>query len=155
ASGRPGVEADRLLPPSRTLTIKDGASRAVIDTPFSRFAEAIRSIKLTADMNGGSEAVKVVGLTSALPGEGKSTIATTMALLFAQGGARTILVDCDLRNPSLSRTLTPDASVGLIEVIAKTVPLEQAIWTEPTTGMVFLPTTTRFRLSNTSQILGG
>jgi polysaccharide biosynthesis transport protein len=156
----PAQNAGRLLPiqnsgHSKLISIDARASRVVIDAPFSRFAEALRSIKLAADLNGGTKANRVIGLTSCLPGEGKSTISTAMATLIAQGGARTILLDCDLRNPTLSGLLTPDASAGLVEVLSKRVPLEEAICTEPTTGMSFLPTVARFRLSNTSQILGG
>ena len=55
-------------------------------------------------------------------------------------GARVILVDCDLRNPSLSRALAPDARVGFLDVVAGKAPLADAVWTDPTTNMAFLPT---------------
>ena len=85
---------------------------AVINSPFSRFAEAIRSIKLAIDLNNGCvNGKQVIGFTSSLPNEGKSTIAASLALLVAQAGARVILVDCDLRNPSLSRKLAPGAEL--------------------------------------------
>ena len=59
---------------------------AVLNSPFSRFAEAIRSIKLAVDLNNGAaNSNKVIGFTSSLPQEGKSTIAASLALLMAAG----------------------------------------------------------------------
>jgi succinoglycan biosynthesis transport protein ExoP len=140
---------------SRTIRRKPSTSRTVIDAPFSRFAEAIRSIKLAADLNGGSNSTKVIGLTSCLPAEGKSTVATALAEQIAQVGARAILVDCDLRTASLSRFLAPTAAAGIIEVISGNKRLEEIIWNDPTTHMDFLPTVADSRLANTSQVLAG
>ena len=53
-----------------------------------------------------------------MPGEGKSTIAVNLANLFAAGGRSTLLIDGDMRNPQLSRLLSPDAKSGLVELIA-------------------------------------
>ena len=80
--------------------------RTVINSPLSSFAEAIRSIKLTIDLHMDARPCKVIGFTSTLPNEGKSTIAAALAHLIAQVGGRVLLVDCDLRNPTLSRMLS-------------------------------------------------
>jgi succinoglycan biosynthesis transport protein ExoP len=109
----------------------------VVDAPFSRFTESIRSIKSAVDLSAGN---KIIGLTSSFSEEGKSTIAAALALLAARAGTRTILVDCDLRNPVLSRTLAPGAERGILDVISGKTALEDAIWSEPTTGMAVLPT---------------
>jgi len=99
----------------RTLSRGPDIYWAVLNSPFSRFAEAMRSIKLAVDLNSGFvNSKKVIGFTSSLPQEGKSTIVASLALLMAQAGARVILVDCDLRNPSLSRRLAPNADHGII-----------------------------------------
>ena len=95
----------------------------------------------------------VIGITSALPREGKSTIAAALAMLSAHTGARVIVVDCDLRNPSLSRTLTPDALAGMIEVIAGEKTLEDVIWKDPRTGLSVLPSVSKRPLIHTSEIL--
>jgi succinoglycan biosynthesis transport protein ExoP len=114
--------------------------RAMIDSPSCPYAEAIRSIKLTVDLNNSNQAnAKIIGLTSCLPSEGKSSVAAAMASLIAQGGARVILMDCDLRNPSLSRALAPDASFGFLDVVAGTAEFEEAVWNDSTTNMAFLP----------------
>jgi succinoglycan biosynthesis transport protein ExoP len=68
--------------------------------------------------------------------------------------ARTILIDCDLRNPSLSRALAPSAKSGLLEVIAGKASLEEVIWSEPSISMAFLPVVMKFRLAHSNEILG-
>jgi polysaccharide biosynthesis transport protein len=136
----------------RTIARDSDVIWAVLDSPFSRFAEAIRGIKLTVDLNG-EEANKVIGVTSSIPNEGKSSIAASLALLMAQVGARAILVDCDLRNPTLSRKLAPNADRGLLDVIVGTTPLEDAIWRDASTNLAFLPAGVKNRLANSSEIL--
>src|SRR5262249_18014948 len=77
---------------SRTTTrTADDLLWYVVDKPFSPFAEAVRSIKMAADLNGANKSNKVIGITSALPHEGKSTVAGSLAQLIAHTGARTIL----------------------------------------------------------------
>ena len=139
---------------SRRKIVRDDHSIwAVVDAPLSRYTEAIRSIKLANDLSAMVKTSRIVGLTSALPNEGKSTIAFSLAQLMSQVGARTILVDCDLRNPSLSRTLAPRAKIGLIDVIAEKAELEEAILHEPSTNLVFLPGVVKHRLVHSIEIL--
>jgi len=113
--------------------------RTIVNSPSSRYADAIRSIKLTVDKNGEAKYSKVIGFTSCLPSEGKSTLAAAAAALIAQSGARVVLVDCDLRRPALSRALAPNASTGFIDVVAGNLELEEAVWNDPTIDMAFLP----------------
>ena len=96
---------------------------------------------------------KVIGITSSLPNEGKSTIAAALAQLSAHSGARVIMVDCDLRNPSLSQELVPNATAGLIDVVTQSASLEEVIWTDPSTKLSFLPVVAKSRLTHTSEIL--
>jgi exopolysaccharide transport family protein len=112
----------------------------VVDSPFSIFAESIRSIKLaTHYYRTGTGPNRVIGFTSALPNEGKSTIAAAVAQLTAKAGGRVIIVDCDLRIPSLSRSLAPNAKIGIGDVISGARSLEEAVWKDPATNLFFLP----------------
>jgi succinoglycan biosynthesis transport protein ExoP len=124
----------------------------VVDSPFSRSAESIRAIKVAADLSAGDKATKVVGVTSALPNEGKSTIAACLAEVMAQGGSRVILVDADLRNPSLTRRLAPQADAGLLEFLAGSAALADIVWTDPSTGLKFIPTVLKDQISRTHEI---
>ena len=96
---------------TRTLVRGDrGISWTAIDHPMSRFSEGVRSIKLAIDLENRSRSSKVIGLTSATPNEGKSTVALALGQLIARNGASVIVVDCDLRNPSLTRSVAPERS---------------------------------------------
>jgi polysaccharide biosynthesis transport protein len=150
-----GRGRDLIANPRSQIITAQGSNlfRLVSDEPFSQFAEAIRAIKLAADVRGAGQAAKIIGLTSSVPREGKSTIAAALAGQIAQVGCRVILVDCDLRNPALSRSLAPDASVGILEVISGRQSLDAAICKDPVTGMAFLPTANAFGVPNTDQIL--
>jgi polysaccharide biosynthesis transport protein len=106
--------------------------------PTSRFAEAVRAVKFAIDLRV-AEKSKIVGFTSTLPSEGKSTVSLNTSLLIAKTGARVILVDGDLRNPTLSRELTPHAETGFVDVISGNSSLEEVIWKDPSTGLTFVP----------------
>ena len=92
-------------------------------------------------------------MTSSLASEGKSSIAAAMATLMARSGARVILVDADVRNPTLSRTLAPDARVGLLDVMAGAAPLADAIWTDAASNLAVLPTVPNAALPHATEML--
>ncbi len=138
---------------SRIIARNGSTLWATVDAPLSRYTEAIREIKLANDLTEAGKANRVVGITSSLPNEGKSTIAFSLAHLMSQVGARTILVDCDLRNPSLSGQLAPRAKTGLIDVIAGKVELDDVTWSDRATNMTFLPVGAKPRLAHSSEIL--
>jgi polysaccharide biosynthesis transport protein len=126
----------------------------ILDAPFSRSAEAIRAIKVAADLYGAKKTCKVLGITSALPNEGKSTIAAALGALVAQGGAKVLLIDADLRNPSLSRRLAPNAGQGLLEVLSGAADIADVACTDQGSNLKFIPTVTRSRIAHTADILG-
>jgi succinoglycan biosynthesis transport protein ExoP len=132
---------------------QSGVLFGVVGSPFSRFAEAFRTIKVAIDVFSLAKANKIVGVTSTLPTEGKSTIAANLARLIAHAGGSAILLDCDLRNPSLTRALAPEAESGLLEVVSGKKPLADVLWTDGATSLVFLPMVTKSRLSHTNEIL--
>jgi succinoglycan biosynthesis transport protein ExoP len=125
----------------------------VVNAPFSRFAEAMRSIKVAADLNGLRRTNKIIGVTSTLPNEGKSTIATSFAQVVAHAGAKTILLDCDLRNPFLTKTLAPKAASGLIDVLVAKQRVSDVVWIDKSTNLSFLPAVMPTRVAHTSEIL--
>ena len=140
--------------PSRVIQWGRDVFWAAVSEPASRYAEEIRSIKFALDMASAANGRrKIVGLTSGLPNEGKSSIAAALGLLTAQVGARVIVLDLDLRNPSLSRVLAPDAEFGLVDVLLGRSALDKAIWIEPTSNMAFLPVSRKSHLLHTTEIL--
>jgi polysaccharide biosynthesis transport protein len=129
----------------------------IIHSPLSKFAEAVRSIKLAIDLHFSTPGCKVVGITSTVPNEGKSTMAVALAQLIAQGQKRVLLVDCDLRNPSLSRTLAPLArtTIGIAEIISGRSSVKEAILEEPKSKIALLLAGKEIPLFLSSEILGG
>jgi succinoglycan biosynthesis transport protein ExoP len=132
---------------------RTGVLSGVIGTPFSRFAEAFRTIKVSIDLVSLAKPSKVIGITSTHPGEGKSTIAANLARLISHAGGNAILLDCDLRNPSLTRALAATAEIGLLDVVSGKRPLRDVIWTDPATSLAFVPMVAKTRLSHTNEIL--
>lgn len=139
---------------SRRLSTASASYWTVSNMPLSRFAESIRAIKLGIELRPTQALNKVIGITSSLPNEGKSTIAASLAQLIAQSGKSVILIDCDLRNPTLSTALAPNAKIGLLDVISGVHSIEETVWNEPKTNLVFLPAVKRLPLLHSSEILG-
>jgi succinoglycan biosynthesis transport protein ExoP len=137
----------------QTIVAVPGLYSAIVDAPFSAFTEAIRAIKVSIDLSPTVTGARIIGFTSSVPNEGKSSIAVAVARLAAQTGLRTLLVDCDLRNPTLSRLLSPRAVCGIQEVARGQASLDTAIWVDQTTGMRFLPAALKGRMAHSSEIL--
>jgi succinoglycan biosynthesis transport protein ExoP len=125
----------------------------VVNLPFSRFTEAMRSIKIAIDLKEVHKSNKVIAFTSTLPNEGKSVIAASLAQLITHAGTSAILVDCDLRNPSLTHLLTPDATKGFLDLINGDARLEDVVLVDPATGLEFLPQATKTRFAHTDEVL--
>jgi succinoglycan biosynthesis transport protein ExoP len=153
SKARPASKKDSSAADRRQILHEPGILSAVSEAPLSRFSEAIRSIKVGADIHRAAKANRVIGITSALANEGKSTVGYSLAQLVAQGKARTILVDCDLRNPSLSRRIAPKARAGILEVLSGKAKFDETIWTDPETKLDFLPATMKGRFSDTHEVL--
>ena len=128
-------------------------SWTVVDYPLSRFSESVRSIKLAIDLDSRHGSGKIIGFTSAIPDEGKSTVALAVGQLIARNRARVIVVDCDLRNPSLTRAITPDATSGIVELSFREVSFDEVIWKDPSTRMEFMPAVPHPGPPNSSTIL--
>lgn len=85
--------------------------------PRSPIAEAYRQLRTNIQFSSLDRPIKTLLITSTHPEEGKSTILANLATTFAQTGSRTILVDCDLRRPSLHRIFGVRNGAGLTSVI--------------------------------------
>jgi exopolysaccharide transport family protein len=133
-------------------TQDSNAFRLISDVaPFSATAEALRYIKVAIDLHptGG----KVIGIISALPGEGKTTIATGFAAFVAKSGSRTLLIDADLRNPSMTRALGYANTPGLLKMVADKSDFCDFVVTDTKFKFDFLPSSTQIKPSNSSDIL--
>lgn len=130
-----GVPLGKILP--RQLV--DSPDLVVRRSANSVAAEKFRRLKtiLENDVNG---APQVIVVTSATPREGKSFVAINVALSFASDQkGQTLLLDADLRRPSVDRWLSPAPSLGLTEVLAGQADLDHAIISVKDTSLQILP----------------
>jgi succinoglycan biosynthesis transport protein ExoP len=111
---------------------------AVIRHPMSRYTEAYRTLGASLLYQGGAHK-KVIGITSALPREGKTTTSVCLARVLAMGGQRVMLLDSDLRRRSVTEALAPEAVVGLIEYLDGRASFEDTVIGDEATGMHFIP----------------
>jgi capsular exopolysaccharide synthesis family protein len=141
-------------PRSRNIVRTESPIWTITDAPQSRFTESFLEIKLAIDsMNRSGKRNQVIGITSTQPDEGKSTVAAALALLMAHIGARVILVDCNLRNRSLSAALAPAAEFGVLDVMSGAASVCEITWTESTTQLAFLPAGNNSRPIYASEVL--
>lgn len=92
------------------------------------FREACRSLRTNIELSSLDRPVKTLLICSGTPGEGKSTVARSLALVYAEAGLRAALVEADVRRPTLSKALDIEADVGLTEVIAGQIDLDDALY---------------------------
>ncbi|MBD5786518.1 polysaccharide biosynthesis tyrosine autokinase [Cellulosimicrobium terreum] len=94
-----------------------GAPLAVVDDPLSATAEAYRKIQTNLSYIDVADPARAFVVTSSVPGEGKSTTARNIALTLAEGTRRVLLLDADLRRPSVSESFGLESSAGLTTVL--------------------------------------
>lgn len=92
--------------------------------PKSPVAEAFRTLRTNLQFVDLKGPLKSLGVTSAVPGEGKSTVAANLAIAIAQAGKSVILVDADLRRPELHKLFGASNQVGLTNVLLGSAGLE-------------------------------
>ncbi|MBN9222044.1 MAG: polysaccharide biosynthesis tyrosine autokinase [Mesorhizobium sp.] len=147
--GQPDQKAAR----SPAALEKRARMRVSIDAPASMFAETLRSAKIAFDVVLEGQASRVIGVISVLPGEGKSTVAANLAGLLAANGARTLLIDGDLRNPGLSRSLGMEAEQGLMEAVVNGQTWQSVGKIDRQTKLAIIPAVLRGNFSHTSELL--
>lgn len=91
------------------------------------FGEAFRALRTSLVFSSGTEGTRVIALTSAQPLEGKTTTACNMAIALAYGGSRVLLIDADMRRPSVSRTLGIENTIGLSHLLTGQATARQTI----------------------------
>ncbi len=111
----------------------------IIDNPRSSVAECSRSIRTNLLFMSPENTAKKLIVTSSRPKEGKSTTAVQLAITMASSGARTLLVDTDMRRPRLHRSFGAANDYGLTNVILGDQALTKAIQHTPLKELDFLP----------------
>jgi capsular exopolysaccharide synthesis family protein len=121
--------------------------------PFSQVAEALRAVKVAIDINQFHKKTNVIGIVSVFPGEGKTTCSANLASIIGKSGRKTLLIDGDLRNPSLTRSLGDGRQPGLIEAMGAVRTIEECVRKNPSLGFDLLGGTLQARLAHSADIL--
>lgn len=98
-----------------------------LSQPKSQFAEAFRSLRTALLLSSAGHPPKNILLTSATPSEGKTTASCNLAVILAQGDARVLLIDADLRRPNVHHRFGLSAKTGLSTLLTGATTLEQAV----------------------------
>ncbi len=130
---------------TRNSLSKDGQRLApeeyVISKPLSAYGESLRSLRAALDLSNIDSPPKIVLVTSSLPNEGKTTTALSLARSSAASGAKTLLIDADLRHPSLHEVfdgrIQPN-EVGLVNILADGTPIDRVSFKDPLTDLDIL-----------------
>jgi polysaccharide biosynthesis transport protein len=116
-----------------------GMPRHVRSNPLSPLSEAVRTLRISIQMTEIEESPKVVQVTSALPGEGKTTTSLMLATSFSVSGLKTLIIDADLRNPSVSRYFGLHNKAGLSDLLQDQTGAESALCFNDAHGLWVLP----------------
>ncbi len=103
----------------------------VLSSPTSQFAESFRSLRTSLMLSTAGHEPCVILLTSSTPHEGKTTVSLNLACILAQPDVRVLLVDADLRRPSMHHRFGLPGRIGLTSVLTGSVKLEAAVQSVP------------------------
>jgi succinoglycan biosynthesis transport protein ExoP len=109
------------------------------DLPLAAPSEAVRRLRTNLQFIDIGNRSKSIVISSSIPGEGKSTIAINLAVSLADAGARVILVDADLRRPSIAEYLGIEGAVGLTTVLIGRAEVEDVVQRLGRTSLDLLP----------------
>lgn len=134
ALGIPIVGSTPLL-----LTDQDKITREVLINRSSTFSQSIFSIKHSLLGGGDRTAPQLIAIVSALPGEGKTVLAANFAHYAASSGLKTLLVDCNLREPQLTTLLAPALKKSFVDLAKREAELDDVLVRDSDSGLYFCP----------------
>ena len=116
---------------TKSQLVKNGKTIPVpfyqLHYPLSPFSEAMRTLRSGIHMTDVDQPPKVIQVTSARPGEGKTTVAVSLAISAASAGLKVVLVDADLRHPATSRFFKLEQENGLVDVLLGATTADNAL----------------------------
>lgn len=114
-----------------------------IKNPMNPISEAYRTLRTNIKFSSFDKEIKSLVITSSGPNEGKSTTACNLAVVMAQAGSKTILIDCDQRKPSIHKVFGLSNKCGLSNILADEVELKDAVYKTQVDNLEILCSGTR------------
>jgi len=148
----------RATKPAAARPMPDGSAevnkrRIALLQPDSYVAEQFRALRGRIDAISSQRPVRSISITSAFPGEGKTTCAINLGIVTGMSVSRKVLlIDCDLRRPKVHTSLGLQPEVGLSDVLSGRATIDQAVLRVEGTNLDVLPV--RSRPQNPSELLG-
>lgn len=140
---------------TRKVNAKDSAldeSLVAFHLPKSQQSEAFRAIRTALFFNAQGKNSQIIQVTSPTPGDGKSTLAANLAISLAQSGKQVLIVDADLRRPTVNHLFGIDSEIGFAAVLNDEADIDDAILESPEVdGLSVMPSGKR--PSNPSELL--
>lgn len=99
------------------ISMHKGINLITVNSPTSNISEQYKTLRTNIVYSNADKKIKTVVFTSSGPSEGKSTVAGNVAVTFANQGLRTLLLDADLRRPTVHATLSVRNDAGLVNLI--------------------------------------
>ena len=121
--------ARKLLPEQMEALTPAERKITVLSQPKSQFTEAIRSLRTALLLSTVGREPKYILFTSATPGEGKTTTASSLAVVLARPGTPVLLIDADLRRPAIHHSFALTGKLGLSTVLSGRSSLEASVQT--------------------------
>ena len=130
-----GVRSLGLIPSVSKISAMGKAPQDyIVENPQSAFGEGLRSMYTNVLLSDVAQRPKVLLIASALPHEGKTTVAVSLARMLASLGQVVLIIDCDLRRPTSHKALKMEDGPGLSECLREGVKLEDVIQIDEATG---------------------
>jgi succinoglycan biosynthesis transport protein ExoP len=153
ATGLPCAVLPKILAPEEQASLRTG--EYLLDWPYSRFAQTLRSISATINLTHSVSNPKVLCVVSSNPGEGKTTVAINLAAHYALNSTtRVLVIDADFHHQRLTNGLLPDARVGLREALVEPFALAKFVVRKERLNLDVLPCPTPDRIPNAAELLG-
>jgi polysaccharide biosynthesis transport protein len=153
ATGLPCAVLPEIVSADEQASLRIG--EYVLDWPYSRFAQTLRSIWAMINIAQRESGAKVICVVSSNPGEGKTTVAINLAAQFARHStARVLVIDADFYRQSLTQKVAPDASAGLKEALEEPTALARLVVKKERLNLDVLPCPVPDRTPNAAELLG-
>ena len=152
ATGFPCAVLPAILTAEEQASLMTG--EYVLDWPYSRFAQTLRTVWATINIAQRKSGAKVVCVVSSNPGEGKTTVAINLAAHFAlRSTTRVLVIDADFHRQSLTNRVAPDAHVGFKEALEEPTALAKYVVRKERLNLDTLPCPAPDRMPNAAELL--